>query len=76
MIEVFAYPPRNLSASVPVRSRDDPKKNKGPVTEVAEPLQFPVSVRSTAGNATLYAPQGNMRSNICSSSSNENSMLI
>jgi len=48
-------PPR-LSASVPesLRSRNGPTKNKGPVTEVAEPLQFPVSVVSTAGRATFW----------------------
>ena len=52
VIEAPGCPPR-LSASVPesLRSRNDPTKNKGPVTEVAEPLQFPVSVTSTAGSA-------------------------
>jgi len=77
VIKVPGCPPR-LSASVPesLRSRNSPTKNKGPVIKVTRPLGFPVSVVSTAGNATLYAAPGNMSSNICSSSSNENFMLI
>jgi len=60
MIKAPGCPPR-LSASVPesLRSQNGPTKNKGPVTEVAEPLQFPVSVSSTAGNATFLTRQGN-----------------
>jgi len=63
MIEAPDCPPR-LSASVPesLRSRDDSTKSKGPVTEVAEPLQFPVSVTSTAGNATSFTSAGNVGS--------------
>ena len=51
--------PADLSASVPesLRSRNDPAKNKGPVTEVAEPLQFPASVITTAGRATVFTTQ-------------------
>ena len=60
VIKATGCPPR-LSASIPesIRSRNDPTKNKGPVTEVSEPLQFPVSVDSTAGNATFLTRQGN-----------------
>lgn len=36
-----------------------PRKGRDPVTEVTGPLGFPVSITSTAGNATLYASPGN-----------------
>jgi len=54
-IEALGCPPR-LSASVPesLRPRNDPTKNKGPVTEVTRPFDFPVSVGRTAGRATFF----------------------
>jgi len=66
VIEALGCPPR-LSAFVPesLRSRNDPTKNKVPVTEVAEPLRFPVSVNALLGELRFgkrvamktYAPQ-------------------
>jgi len=60
VIEAPGCSPR-LSASIPefLRSRDDPAKSKGPVTEVTRPLDFPVSVTSTAGSATFLAASSN-----------------
>jgi len=61
MPDVIAMPAhlhRDLSASTfeSLRLRDDPVKNKGPVTKVTRPFSSPVSVTSTAGIATLLYP--------------------
>lgn len=49
----------SASASESLRLRDDPIKNKGPVTEVTRPFGSPVSVTSTAGSATFLTRLGN-----------------